>query len=257
MHTKITTNNPYGHNRYGFAWQKVPTGGSAHLDFGCNDGQFLAELKGKGITRLVGIDISRDAVHKARERFPDLEFVHITRTIPLPFKDAEFTSITVLDVIEHVNEQRALLNELNRLLREDGALVVTVPGWYFFSFLDVGNLKFRFPRLHRWYYCKRYSRAEYDFRYVSNPDGLVGDISVRKCWHEHFSREKLRRLLEDCAFEVIEFDGTGFFSRIIKGIQLLSRPIKPLRSLLRRIEVLDARLFQTANLFCIAKKKGN
>jgi SAM-dependent methyltransferase len=255
MHTKISSENPHGYNRYGFAWQNVPQGGTAHLDFGCYDGAFLATLKSKGIPRLLGVDISQDAVRKARERFGDLEIVHISKTVPLPFEDAEFTSITVLDVLEHVDEQSALLDELNRVLKDDGTLIVTVPGRHLFSFLDMGNLKFRFPGLHRWYYCRRHSKAEYEYRYVSNPDGLIGDVCTKKSWHEHFSRAGLEKLLKSCGFTVHEFDGTGLFSRIIMSVNFLLGRLKPSQTFLKKIETIDAKFFESANLFCVAQKQ--
>ena len=260
MHTRLTPDNPHGYNRYGFAWQNVPAGGSKpafgrHLDFGCSDGAFLATLKSKGIARLVGVDISREAVRKAGERFPDMQIIHISKPVPLPFKDGEFTSITILDVIEHVDKQLALLGELNRVLKDDGTLVVTVPGQHLFSFLDMGNLKFRFPQLHRWYYCRKHSEAEYEYRYVSNPDGLIGDISAQKRWHEHFSRAKLEKLLNSCGCTVLEFDGTGLISRVIKNIGCLFGRFKPLQCLMEKIGTMDAKFFESANLFCVARKK--
>ena len=254
MHTRITCENPHGYNRYGFAWHNVPQNGTAHLDFGCYEGAFLSTLKSKGISRLVGVDICRDAVCKAHERFGDLEIIHIPKTVPLPFGDAEFTSITVLDVIEHVDEQNSLLDELNRILKDDGTLVVTVPGRHLFSFLDMGNLKFRFPGLHRWYYCRRHSKAEYEYRYVSNPDGLVGDVCAKKGQHEHFSRTGLEKLLKSCGFTVLEFDGTGFFSRIIKNVNFLLDRLRLLQAFLKKIDAHDAKFFESANLFCAAKK---
>jgi len=255
MNTRITSDNPYGYNRYGFAWQNVPEGGQAHLDFGCYDGAFLATLRSRGISRLVGVDISQDAVRKARERFADIEIIHISQTTPLPFEDRLFTSITVLDVIEHLAEQNALLDELNRVLKYGGLLIVTVPGKHLFSFLDTGNLKFRFPRLHRWYYCRRHSEAEYERRYVSNPDGLVGDISAEKRWHEHFSRAKLKTLLKSSGFDVVALDGAGFFSRVIRNVRFLLGWFKPLKAFFGKIEALDAKLFRSANLFCVAQKQ--
>jgi len=254
MHTELSADNPFGYNRYGFAWQHIPQGGAAHLDFGCYDGTFLASLKNKGIARLVGVDISADAVRQAHERFADIEVIHISKTVPLPFGDRAFTSITILDVIEHLDEQSPLLDELNRVLQDNGILVVTVPGQHLFSFLDAGNLKFRFPRIHRWYYCRKHSQAEYEDRYVSNPDGLVGDISAKKRWHQHFSPAQLETLLNRSGFTVIDFDGTGFFIRVTKNVQFLLGWFKPLQSFFRKLEVLDARLFGSANLFCVARK---
>lgn len=255
MHTKISSDNPYSYNRGGFAWEYVPGGVAAHLDFGCHHGVFLNNLKSKKIGRLVGVDVSEKAVERAQQLFPELEITKINETSPLPFDDGTFSSVTILDVLEHVYEQTELLVQLNRVLKEQGILVITVPGQHLFSFLDMGNLKFQLPKLHRWYYCLRYSQQEYQYHYVSNPDGLIGDISAKKRWHEHFSRKKLARLLEGAGFSIIDFDGTGFFSRVIGNVAYFLRWIKPLHRVLIRLHDLDAKLFESTNLFCVAEKR--
>lgn len=254
MHTKIDADNPYGWDRYGFAWQQVPAGGVAHLDYGCGDGRFLVGLRNKAIARVVGADVSREAVRLAEAACSDMEIVHVDGQRILPFADGEFSSITLLDVLEHVDEPDALLAELRRALRDDGTLIVTVPGRHVFSVLDMGNLKFRFPRLHRWFYCRRHSREEYERRYVVNPDGLVGDVSAKKRWHDHFSRRNLEGMLNRSGFAVVEFDGAGLFLRILKGAELTLGRLGPLRTMVRRAIAWDARHFQSANLFCVARK---
>ena len=255
MHTKISPNNPYRFNRWAFAWEHVPTQQAEHLDFGCNKGLFLNKLKAKKIGRLVGVDISEEAVKKGRQLFPELEIIKIHETTPLPFDDASFSSITILDVLEHVYQQPELLAELNRVLKDGGKLIVTVPGQHFFSFLDMGNFKFRFPRLHRCYYRLRHSPEEYEYHYVSNPDGLIGDISARKRWHEHFSRPKLQKLLTEAGFTVIDFDGAGFFNRVIRNVNHFLQWLKPAHKALEKLKSLDNRLFESANLFCLAEKR--
>ncbi len=254
MHTRLSPENPHGYTRYGFAWEYVPANQNAHLDFGCYQGKFLNTLKAKNIDRLVGVDISRQAVETSRELHPNLEIIHITQSVPLPFTEETFGSITILDVLEHITGQAELLTELNRVLRQDGKLIVTLPGQHLFSFLDLGNLKFRFPRLHRWYYCLSHSREDYEYRYVSNPDGLIGDISADKAWHEHFKRKKLKAMLEQCGFSVTVFDGSGFFSRLIINSRRLLRWARPIDALLDKIYRLDAKVFESTNLFCLAIK---
>jgi SAM-dependent methyltransferase len=256
MHTKLTADNPYEHDRYGFAWQHVPAGSQAHLDYGCNNGAFLRALDGKKISRRVGVDISRQAVAEANKINPDLEIFHISQSTPLPFADEEFQSITIMDVLEHVYEQAELLKELRRVLRNDGVFIITVPGKHLFSCLDMGNLKFRFPRLHRWYYCLKHSPQEYDQRYRSNPDGLIGDISSKKAWHEHFSRRYLKELLEKAGFAVKEFDGAGFFSRPLGNINYLFSPIQSIHRIGERIIDWDLRNFESTHLFCTARKNA-
>jgi ubiquinone/menaquinone biosynthesis C-methylase UbiE len=254
MRTGIEAGNPYGWDRYGFAWEHVPAGGSAHLDYGCGDGRFLVGLAGKGLGRIVGADVSWDAVQRAQAACSEAQVVHIAGQSSLPFADGEFSSISLLDVLEHVDEQDALLGEFHRVLQDAGTLIVTVPGRHVFSILDMGNLKFRFPRLHRWFYCRRHSREEYERRYVANPDGLVGDVSAKKRWHEHFSRRKLEGVLNRNGFCVVEFDGSGLCRRILRIIELAVGRIAPLRAATQRMMTWDARRFQSANLFCIARK---
>ncbi len=255
MRTTIQSDNPFEYDRYGFAWQHVPADTVAHLDFGCGDGRFLATLRSKGIPRLVGVDGCEDAVRRAREQLPGLEIVHIRSVAPLPFSDGAFSSISLMDVLEHVDQQDVLLAELRRILQDDGTLIVTVPGQHMFSFLDMGNLKFRFPRLHRWYYCRRHSPQEYERRYVANPDGLIGDVAAQKRWHEHFSRRKLEHLLHHKGFSVVQFDGAGFFVRLLKVAEMLFNRIGPLDRLVRKMMTWDARWFESANLFCVARKR--
>ncbi len=255
MHTIISSDNPHGHNRFGFAWECVSRAADAHLDFGCNTGVFLNSLKNKQVRRLVGVDVSEGAVKKGQSLFPELEIIKITEAADLPFDSGTFDSVTILDVLEHVYEQTQLLAELNRVLKDGGKMVITVPGQHFFSFLDMGNLKFRFPKLHRWYYCLRHSLKEYEYRYVSNPDGLIGDVSARKRCHEHFSQKKLGNLLKEAGFSIVDFDGTGFFSRIIGNVSYFLRWLKPAHNALTKLQNLDYRLFESVNLFCIVEKR--
>jgi len=256
MHTRIEPGCPFGYDRYAFALHHVPANGAAHLDFGCGDGRFLAALEGKACKRLVGVDVSREAVRQAQQTCGKAEIAHPDRAGALPFPDAEFSSASLLDVLEHVHEQDALLGELRRVLSDEGVLIVTVPGRHVFSFLDLGNAKFRFPRLHRWCYCRKHSRQEYERRYTANPDGLVGDVSARKRWHEHFTRDKLEGLLNRNGFSVIELDGAGFFLRILKIADLLLGRLGPVRGVIRKMMAWDARFFSSANLFCVARKES-
>jgi SAM-dependent methyltransferase len=251
MRTPLSPGNPLGHNRSGFAWEHVPSGG-AHLDFGCYDGAFLRTLTLKSPRRLVGVDASSEAIERARRLAPDIDFIRVAPDSPLPFANGEFDSVSLLDVLEHVADQPALLGELRRVLRPEGRLIVTVPGRHVFSVMDLGNLKFRFPRLHHRFYRLRHTEDEYRRRYVENPDGLIGDISAGKRWHEHFSRRRLTQLLGQNGFRVLEFDGTGLLMRPMAPLRIALRGIAPLERVLLRVTAWDARCFDSANLFCVA-----
>lgn len=258
MRTVLRPDNPFAPDRAGYAWEKVPATSKAHLDFGCHQGRFLHSLKSKqpsGLQRLVGVDVARKPIEAGRTQYPDLELHHLTDPHHLPFPDADFDSASILDVIEHVADQKQVLDELYRVLAPGGVLIATVPGLYALSCFDLGNLKFRLPRIHRWIYRLQHSRTEYERRYADNPDGLVGDVAAAKGWHEHFTRHSLGRLLEASGFSLVEFDGSGYFTRAISlmtspflGVQRSSRWLRELYSF-------DMRWFASMNLFCLAAKK--
>jgi SAM-dependent methyltransferase len=134
MHTKISPDNPYRYGRWCFAWEHVPAGTGSHLDFGCSRGEFLNKLRDRQIGRLVSVDVSEEAVNQGHKLFPELEIIKIPESPNLPFDDAAFDSVTFLDVLEHVYEQAELLAEVNRVLKDGGKLIVTVPGRHFFLF---------------------------------------------------------------------------------------------------------------------------
>jgi SAM-dependent methyltransferase len=256
VHTTISSLNPFSTDRYGFTWEQVPAESRSHLDFGCYQGRFPAALRSKTgpASRLVGVDANREAIEAGLQMYPDVELIHLSDLDRLPFDAATFDSVSLMDVLEHVDDQPALLRELYRVLTEGGRIIVTVPRQHVFSFLDRGNYKFRFPRLHRWFFRLRHSKAEYEHRYVNNPDGLVGDISANKRWHEHFTPEHLGHLLEEAGFHVVLFAGTGLFRRPIGHIEMLVGWIPPVKKLFARFCRWDAKRFRSMNLYCVAVK---
>src|SRR5439155_21776766 len=71
------------------------------LDLGCGEGRFTAELARAGATA-VGVDVSHEALRRARARYPELDL----RTIPphgsWPLGDAGFDIVWAGETIEHV-----------------------------------------------------------------------------------------------------------------------------------------------------------
>jgi len=102
----------------------APPGGRV-LDAGCGSGRTLDELSAYGAP--AGIDASPDAVERAGAR--GYEDVRTGTLEALPWEDGRFGLVTCLDVIEHVDDDRAVLRELLRVSASGGRLVVTVPAY--------------------------------------------------------------------------------------------------------------------------------
>lgn len=100
------------------------------LDVGCGDGLLMARVAPL-IEQVVGIDSEEDAIRLAREKLSSLPNCEVIRSscYQLPFGDQSFEAITSADVIEHLKEPQSYLREICRVLRADGAFVLTTPQW--------------------------------------------------------------------------------------------------------------------------------
>jgi ubiquinone/menaquinone biosynthesis C-methylase UbiE len=255
MKTIISAGNPFGMTRHGFLWEKLnerPKG--KHLDYGTFDaGTLIKLMESRVIEEGYGVDVNKSAINCGVRKMPERIFLKvIEKGSNLPFEDESFDSASIMDVLEHIHDQKSVLMELHRVLKRNGTIIVTVPQKHIFSFLDVGNFKFIFPRLHRFVYELKYSKEDYHRRYVKCENGLFGDIEVEKSWHQHFSRDELKAVLMDCGFGDIQFDGSAFFQRPMLLIRLVLPFMTPTINKLGR---LDARKFEKTNLFCVATKK--
>jgi len=97
------------------------------LDVGCYDGQLLRHAVEPRLAELlVGCDIALPALQAAQARAIAPVRAQLEAT-GLPFADGAFATVLAAEVIEHVFDTQAVLNELARLLRPGGWLVLTTP----------------------------------------------------------------------------------------------------------------------------------
>ena len=161
-----------------------------HLYFGAPDGKTIIELLKTGVVKkAIGLDANSEIVKKSKPLMPsNIDLITISVDQKLPFPNDTFSSVSLFGVLEHIYDQGKLLRELNRVTKKGGIMVVSVPGKHFFSFLDMGNWKFVFPQIHRLFITIFKGKVYYESRYLSNKDGLIGDIEAKKAWHQHFSK---------------------------------------------------------------------
>jgi demethylmenaquinone methyltransferase/2-methoxy-6-polyprenyl-1,4-benzoquinol methylase len=98
-----------------------PTSGRRLLDLGSDNGVVSLLLRRRGGS-WASADLTEESVNSIRELVG--EDVHRVDGRVLPFADAAFDGVVVVDMLEHVPDEAAFLAELARVTRPGGRLVV-------------------------------------------------------------------------------------------------------------------------------------
>lgn len=153
------------------------------LDIGCSSGMHVRHLARKA-KRVVAIDVDRAALEVARRRTKSSRVTFFRYDGQnLPFADASFDAISMLDVLEHVVDREALVCEIERVLRPGGTWTVTVPYRGACSWLSPENMAADYPRLFSLlsWFCK--------------PQLWIKGHNATGRRHHHFSVSDIKRLV--------------------------------------------------------------
>lgn len=102
-----------------------PTDRLRCLDLGSDNGVVSLLLRRRG-GRWASADLTPEAVASIRELVRD-DVHQIEKDARLPFPDAEFDRVVVVDMLEHVADDEAFAAELARVTKPRGRLIVNTP----------------------------------------------------------------------------------------------------------------------------------
>ncbi len=117
--------------RYAFARRYVQS--KRVLDAGCGTGYGSAELA-QSAAEVTGVDIAADAIEYANANYPlpGLRFLESSCTA-VPFPPESFDVLVAFEVIEHLTNYRAFLDESARVLTHDGLFIVSSPNKRYYA----------------------------------------------------------------------------------------------------------------------------
>ncbi|MDP5209752.1 class I SAM-dependent methyltransferase [Microbulbifer sp. 2205BS26-8] len=113
--------------------------GQKVLDLGCGEGRHCIHLMITDAVDVYGIDLCFDDVRTASARarpFSSPEYANgrllfgVANGLQLPFANACFDVVICSEVLEHIGEYRALLAEIDRVLKPSGIFAATVPAYF-------------------------------------------------------------------------------------------------------------------------------
>jgi O-antigen biosynthesis protein len=96
------------------------------LDAGCGVGWGTQLIVEAGAAQVIGVDIAPEAIRQSRERCPQGRFV-VGDLGALPLPAASVDVVVCFETIEHTRDARRALDELRRVLRPDGVVLVSSP----------------------------------------------------------------------------------------------------------------------------------
>jgi SAM-dependent methyltransferase len=115
-----------GTNAFDVALEAVVAAGPERvLEVGCGMGEFAARTATETGAEVIATDLSPRMVELTRQRGIDARVADVQ---DLPFADGEFDCAVANWMLYHVPEVDRALEELRRVLREDGTLVATTIG---------------------------------------------------------------------------------------------------------------------------------
>ena len=208
------------------AVRKLTQGDAYILNLGCGVGAYSFHLEREfGIAKIVSLDISSNCLLTGKQHY-DISLPVRADALFIPFRDKSFDIVILSEVIEHIVEQGQLQNEISRVTKDNGYLVLTT------------------------------SPLKSDILF-----SVVRKIKEKQLFGFHEEKEHvavqhpsdIRRRLEGCGFNMLE---EGYWNLLhLRSIQsLLSIPI--LGTLIERID--DRLGFLSClctDFICIAEKR--
>lgn len=115
------------HQRLLFAYEQTTTYvQGAVLETGCGVGKG-AELFAPHCTHYTAVDKNEELINHLQQQYPSFKFIN--QHIP-PFKgleDNSFDTVVTQQVIEHIEDDHLYLQEIQRVLKKGGKMILTTP----------------------------------------------------------------------------------------------------------------------------------
>jgi SAM-dependent methyltransferase len=186
------------------------------LDVGCGTGVNVAIPLAEAGYSVVGLDPNADSIKRGRELSVDRRNIRFyCGALNEQRFSQKFNVVVCSEVLEHLREPDALLQDVYSVLKEDGLLLVTVPNGFGFFELDslLWRLICRFRRLEENLYgyenkfwrlfgsdkIQRRRAEEY------KPERLMltwSTLAPETDHHQSFTSSKIIRLLSEAGFNV-------------------------------------------------------
>ncbi len=110
----------------------VPDDASCILEVGCAEGMTGNELKNRPGVFVAGIEMNETAAEMARKVLDDVITGDIEK-MDLPYSASAFDCVIFADVLEHLINPLEVLKKVNKHLKDDGTVIMSIPNVQFYG----------------------------------------------------------------------------------------------------------------------------
>ena len=186
-----------GKNRTKKVLKYIPQEG-LHLDIGIGRGDGTFEISKKKET--IGIDFGSRSLSVAKEKNRSIYQADARK---LPFKDSSFSSITLLDVIEHIPEPDLAVNEIFRVLMPGGVLILQTPS------IESIQSKIVAINLYKSYKTIRFIDVIVN-KFRKTPVSLNKNIGIQP-YDEELSRDDIFAIIKNNGFKAVKHKLVNYY----------------------------------------------
>ncbi|MCX6185774.1 MAG: class I SAM-dependent methyltransferase, partial [Bacteroidetes bacterium] len=183
-------------------FKKYLDGGKTVLDIGCNTGEFLDFAKANG-AKTYGFEYSTKSIDLCAKKG------HIMLE-NLTYKETQFDVITAFDLVEHLYDTNEFFNNVNKLLKPNGKLIIFT-----------GDIE-----------CWAFSKCKGKWWYLNYPEHVIFISSYYyKYILENFSLEKTYHTYNNKYFKNLNFTSAAIYNYTkMLGLRKGLRPYEGLPS---------------------------
>jgi len=154
----------------------IPAGASV-LDLGCGSGSLLSQLRERGHTRLVGVDLDEDALLACVAQGLDVVQCDIEKGLPA-FTDGQFDIVVLSQTLQSVGNTEGVVDEMLRVGR---SCIVSFPNFAYRKLRRMLSEEGRSPKAAGAYNFDWYNTPNRRFPSIAD----VEDFCARKHIHTH------------------------------------------------------------------------
>lgn len=138
----------------------------------------------------------------------------------LPFKSKTFDTILSSEVLEHIERKDVIktLGEFNRVLKDDGVIVITVPGFMYGLVYD-----FMLNRTIQKNKSSQYSYLGFLKTQIPELPDLDFEFEKEDIHKQQFSPQKIKKFFGECGFELTKEENLEILIPLFRSISNLFR----------------------------------